>query len=499
MKFDLIFVFLVSVALSMLVIRITISMTHILSITDKPDDVHKLHDTSTPFVGGIGVLAALCFAFILLINYHSEHYQKCIALIVCSVIIFITGFLDDVIKLGYKLRFVIQAVVALIMVVGGGVVVHELGNLFFGYSLQLGVFGIIFTIIATIGGINALNMIDGVDGLSGSIALTSMVLMGTAAYLAQDQHNLILIYALIGGIIGFLYFNLRHPFQLQARVFLGDNGSMLLGLLFGWLLIDLSQEPNPAITPVTAIWLFSVPLMDMFGVMLRRICAGQSPFTPDWHHLHHLLMRSGLLTSEIVFSMVLLHSVLGIIGLTGFYLGFSEFAMFVGFLFISAGYFYLTYHPLRFIAMLRNFHILLNTRLGFASTSTDKVFIGNYSKSEVENLSKLLSDELGSEMNFWIRVFKKYPRCQNTEKRYAIMLNIWLDKENSTSREILRQHVTSLQRRLIEQRGIHLHQFASRKTDFDPVIVGEGSIFGEPKISSRRRLGPQALSFEIIK
>jgi UDP-GlcNAc:undecaprenyl-phosphate GlcNAc-1-phosphate transferase len=492
-------VLLISILLSILAIRSTVSLMQILSIADKPDDGHKLHDTNTPFVGGAGVLAALCFAFIFLINFHSEQHQKCIALVICSIVIFITGFVDDAIRLGYKLRFAIQAMVALIMILGGGVVLNELGDLFFGLPLQLGMFGVIFTVIATIGGINALNMIDGVDGLSGSIALVSLLLIGAAAYITQDQYNLILIGALAGGVAGFLYFNLRHPYQQRARVFLGDNGSMLLGLMLVWLLVDLSQDPDPSITPVTAIWLFSVPLMDMAGVMLRRVYAGQSPFTSDRQHLHHLLMKSGFRVSETVFTMVLLHSLLGIIGLAGMYLGVSDFSMLLGFLLILAGYLYLTYHPANFISKLRSFDILLNTRLGFAPVSNSKIFIGNYPAKETEALARAISDELGFAMNFRIRIFRKLSEPHQSEKNYVIILNIWLDKKDDISKDIVKQYIASLQWRLIEQRGIHLHRFLSRKTDFDPASYSKGSSFGESKVKSLRELGPQALSFEVLR
>lgn len=499
MDINLVIVFLISIFLSILLIRLTISLMYAFSLADEPNDAHKLHDVHTPFIGGVGVFAALCYALVILINYYPEHLQKCIVLATCSILIFITGFVDDAIRLGYKSRFLIQAIVALLMILFGGVVLDELGGLLFGFPLQLGIFGIAFTLIATIGGINALNMIDGIDGLSGSIALMSLLLIGVTAYLAEDQHNLILICALAGGVAGFLYYNLRHFYQHRARVFLGDNGSMLLGFMFAWLLVDLSQNPNPAITPVTAIWLFSVPLMDMFGVMLRRISAGQSPFVADRQHLHHLLMRSGFRVTEIVFTMVFLHCLLGIIGLAGMYLGVSEFTMLLGFIILSIGYFYLTYQPLRFIVILRNFHILLNTRLGFAPVSNNKILIGSYTNNETEVIAKIVSNELGSELDYWLRVFKKSPEPNEAGKEFAITLHIWLDKKDRASKDMVRSYIASLQRRLIDCQGVHLHRFSNRKTDFDSVVDAAGGAFGESKIKSRRRLGPQALSFEVIR
>jgi UDP-GlcNAc:undecaprenyl-phosphate GlcNAc-1-phosphate transferase len=85
-------------------------------------------------------------------------------------------------------------------------------------------------------------MIDGIDGLSGSISLVSLMLIGLVAFLADNYKYVTLAIALMGGVTGFLYFNLRYPRNYRARVFLGDNGSMLLGFLFAWMFIDLSRE-----------------------------------------------------------------------------------------------------------------------------------------------------------------------------------------------------------------------------------------------------------------
>ena len=173
--------------------------------------------------------------------------------------------------------------------------------------------------------------------------------------------------------------------------------------------------------------------------------------------------------------------------------------MLLGFLLILTGYFYLTYHPENFISLLRNFDMLLNTRYGFAPVSKSKILIGSYSAKEVEALTRAIGDELGHEINYWIRLFRKLSEPDHSGNRYAITLNIWLDRKDDFSKEILRQYIASLQWRLIEQRGIHLHRFSSRETDFDPVIHSEGSPFGESKVKSRRKLGPQALSFEVLR
>jgi UDP-N-acetylmuramyl pentapeptide phosphotransferase/UDP-N-acetylglucosamine-1-phosphate transferase len=139
------------------------------------------------------------------------------------------------------------------------------------------------TVIATIGAINALNMIDGIDGLSGSLSIVSLLLIAVAVYLSGDAAYFSLVIVMAGGVAGFLYFNLRYLSRRRARCFLGDNGSMLLGFVFAWLLADLSQmnDGSPrAITPITTLWLFSVPLIDTLCVMLRRMWMGRSRSMP---------------------------------------------------------------------------------------------------------------------------------------------------------------------------------------------------------------------------
>lgn len=497
----LILFFILCAIVSAIVISAAAYLMHTINIVDRPDDGHKMHNFNTPFVGGVGVLAALCLAFAAMIFFYPvELTQKYLALGICSIIIFLTGFIDDMIKLSYKIRFIIQAVVALIMVLMGGVVLNDLGGLLWDQPLQLaGWLAIAFTIFAVIGGINAVNMIDGIDGFAGSISLVSLLLIGIVTVIAEDQHNAILITALAGGVTGFLYHNLRYGSKRYARVFLGDNGSMLLGFIFAWLLVDLSQGLSPAMTPVTAIWLFSIPLMDTIGVMLRRMWMGQSPFMPDHYHLHHLCMKAGFFVTNIVFFITLLHMLLGAIGLMGLYLGIPEFIMLLGFLLVFLGYFYLTLHPLHFVLRLRHFRVLFRTRLGFAHVASSGTFQGNYTAEEIENLARIVNGTLGSDMNSAVRVFEQSLVRHNSGKCYAITLNAWPTKDDYASEEKLMQYIASLQQRLKGQWGIQLRQFVARKKDLDWSGYGFSSAFDEFQKMSRRSLGTQALTFEITR
>ena len=494
---NLLLLFALCVLVSIVFIRLSISVANAVNISDTPGDNHKLHDTGTPFVGGVGILAALCVAIFFLTDIHSDSFHKYSALGIISVTIFAIGFADDAIKLNYKSRFLVQILVVFVMIMLGGVALRDFGGILFGPSLQTGLALIPITIFAVIGVINALNMIDGVDGLSGSVSFITLLLIGTVAFIGDDRHNLMLTTALIGGVLGFLYFNLRYRKQRYARVFLGDNGSMLLGLLLAWLLVDLSQGSNRVMTPVTALWLFSVPLMDTVSVMLRRLWLGKSPFKPDRHHLHHLMQRAGFRVSEIVFIIVLLHTILGIIGLMGLYLGISETTMFIGFLLFFSGYFFLTIRTWRFIPLLRHLHVLLNTRLGFSPIASEGTFTGSYSAKQTESIAKIVSQTLEISLNYGLRVYEQLLKRNDCGKRFSIMLSVWPDKKVCVSAEILKQYISLLRQQLKMQQNIQLRQFTARDYDSDPEVYRSGNAFGESKDVSRRRLGPQALVFEV--
>ena len=457
---NILLLFVFCTLLSAVTIYIAIKLANVYRIADHPGE-HKQHSESTPFVGGVGVFAVLCVALTVLVIFYPEYIKKWLVLGFCSIVIFITGFIDDIVRLSYKLRFIIQAVVAFIMVLVGGIVLSDLGGLFFGLPLQLGLFAIPFTIFAIIGGINIINMIDGIDGLSGSLSLASFLLLGIVAYVAGDFANLFLIVALIGAATGFLKYNLRYSSWMKVRAFLGDNGSMLIGLLFAWLLIDLSQGPNPAMSPVAAIWLLAIPLMDAVSVMHRRIRMGSSPFKPDRNHLHHILMRAGYRVEEVVFAIVSLHLLIGITGLAGLYVGVPDFVMLLCFLLVYAGYFYLTLRPWHYIPAL----CFLHTRLHLTPVANHGIFFGKFTVIGAESLAMMISKEIRSRVDFWVQIFKQPLGDDGSKQQYSLALNIRLSTDQYTLNDRTIRYVTLLRQRLEKKYDIQIRQLAARAGD----------------------------------
>jgi len=265
-----------------------------LGLVDLPD-VRKQHGEPVPVVGGL----AVAFAFVLTGLLCRVEARLLAAFAVASLPLLLIGLLDDKQGLNAREKLAAQSLVAAIAVFGGGVVVHELGDLLGFGVLALGWFAIPFTIVCLVGTINAFNMTDGVDGLAGGLALVSVLAFGGAAALLDASTELSLAVALGGALVGFLCFNLQYRAR-PFRVFLGDSGSTFLGFALAWLAVAIAQRPGGRLYPIAAVWVLGVPLLDMGTTMVLRATRGHNPLAPDRTHLHHLLAALGLSPKRVV-------------------------------------------------------------------------------------------------------------------------------------------------------------------------------------------------------
>ena len=193
----------------------------------------------------------------------------------------VVGVLDDLHDLPWYVRVGMQAIAALLMVYVGGVKVEQLGELVGVHDTGLGFLSIPFTVFATVGLINAVNMIDGIDGLAGSLVLVALLMLCAAGRYAGDpqlaEHALILG----GAVAGFLAMNMRMPWRPRAKVFLGNSGSAVLSFALAWFSFRLTQNPGHPVSPVLALWLVPVPVVDTLVLMGVRFLEGRSPFFAD--------------------------------------------------------------------------------------------------------------------------------------------------------------------------------------------------------------------------
>ncbi|VFM96904.1 MAG: UDP-GlcNAc:undecaprenyl-phosphate GlcNAc-1-phosphate transferase [Candidatus Kentron sp. G] len=240
-------------------------------------------------------------------------------LLLAGALIVIAGVIDDIWYLGIRPRFGVQIAIALLVIHFGDALIANLGAFIGAEPVTMGILAVPFSVFALVGAINAINMSDGIDGLAGSVCAISLFLSAIVAISGERAGDAMALLALVGGILGFLVFNLRYYPLRRAKVFLGDSGSTFLGLAVGYFLIVLTQGENRLIAPVTALWILGVPLLDTAACMIVRIRRGDSPFQPDRGHLHYLLIDNGLTSSRALLVIAVFHTMLGVAGLVGHY------------------------------------------------------------------------------------------------------------------------------------------------------------------------------------
>jgi len=203
--------------------------------------------------------------------------------------------------------------------------------------LALGPLAVPLTIFATVGVLNAVNMVDGLDGLAASLVLIAIIALGVIAWAGGDVQDIVILGLLGATILAFLLFNLR--LRGRALVFMGDAGSLFLGFVLVWFLVALSQGEQRLLAPVTALWLFALPLIDTILMLVRQMVLGRSPFLADQEHFHHILLAASFGPKQTLVRMLLLALAAACIGLAGHFLGVPEHWMFFGFLGLLALHF----------------------------------------------------------------------------------------------------------------------------------------------------------------
>ena len=306
---------------------------------DAPDE-RKTHVGAVPLTGGLTIAASAMAAWVVsyliwpehtrltggLVNWpHFPWSTEVAGLLVGLLICFGVGFWDDRFPLRARYRLIAQLSAAGCAVVAGNVLT-SMGTTFSPTPLGLSLLAAPVTVIAVTGVVNAFNMSDGLDGLCGgyvAVALGAFALCagllsangGDASALAQVGP---IVLPFLGAVVGFLFYNMRHPWRDRAASFLGDAGSMLLGFLIGWAAVRLAAGRGAeSLPPVTGLWIVALPLIDMFACMIRRPLEGKTPMSADRRHLHHLLMASGLSVRQAVGALHLMAIAFALVGIIG--------------------------------------------------------------------------------------------------------------------------------------------------------------------------------------
>ena len=264
------------------------------NIVDNPD-ARKLQRTPVPVLGGVAVF----FGVVIAIGCMSS-VVDCSGLpvvIMAMMAMLYTGTMDDILSLSPGLRFVIEIVVVLLLIFVGGYCIDDfhglwnIGRFSYWYAVPL-------TVVAAVGIINAINLVDGVNGLSSGYCIMACLIFGTLFFLAGEAPMTILAAVSVGALIPFF---LHNVFGKTSKTFIGDGGTLVMGVVMSVFVIAILQNgsrvaayvnPNVGLVPFT-LAVLSVPVFDTLRVMSTRILKGTSPFRPDKTHLHHMFIDLG--------------------------------------------------------------------------------------------------------------------------------------------------------------------------------------------------------------
>lgn len=288
-------------------------------LVDNPD-ARKLQKFPIPVVGGLAVVFGVTFGVLMgggmlftlneFFNGNSLSLTNLISVVLAIFVMLYTGALDDIIGLAPKTRFVIEILVILGLIFSTGTCIDSFHGLWGVQELSWWV-GIPLTVVGGVGIINAINMVDGVNGLSSGLCITYCLLFGCLFWSVEDIPNAVLAFCMGAALLPFFIHNV---FGDKSRMFIGDAGTMVMGVMMTWFVMSITSSDNVCMAlenrgSVVAMLLafLCVPVADTLRVMTVRMVRGKSPFSPDKTHLHHAFVALGISHSITALSIIVIN------------------------------------------------------------------------------------------------------------------------------------------------------------------------------------------------
>jgi UDP-GlcNAc:undecaprenyl-phosphate/decaprenyl-phosphate GlcNAc-1-phosphate transferase len=273
---------------------------------DEPDE-RKVHKAVIPTLGGLGIFAGYIVAMLMCVPEQASEIGKLKYFAAASVVIFFLGLKDDILVISANKKFIGQLIAAGIIMRFGNIYLNDLHGFLGVHEIPhfASIFLTLFTVIVIT---NSFNLIDGVDGLAGSLGLITTICFGTYFYFASTDGAFsvysVMAFSLSGSIIGFLIYNYS-----PAKIFMGDTGSLLLGIINSILVLKFINVAGLASNPISlqaspamGFAVLMIPLFDTMRVFGIRILDRRSPFSPDRMHVHHYLLDLGFSHRKITLS-----------------------------------------------------------------------------------------------------------------------------------------------------------------------------------------------------
>lgn len=307
--------FALSAVLALVLTPIVRGLAHRWKLLDHPDGGRKIHARATPVAGGLAIVASLLITVSLLLAFApwlgselSRKWDFLLSLGSAWVLICLLGVVDDYGLLRGRYKLLGQTVIVM-LIIAQGLRVDQFQV--FGYTVELGWLAVPFTVFWLLGAINSLNLLDGMDGFLTSIAIVATLGFASMACLNGAWTTACIAFVLAGALLGFLRYNFP-----PASIFLGDSGSMLIGLTIGVLAIRSSMKASAMVSLAAPLAILTLPILDTFAAIIRRKLTGRSIYATDRGHLHHCMANRGL-SNRNVLALVAVLSTVTVLGAIG--------------------------------------------------------------------------------------------------------------------------------------------------------------------------------------
>jgi len=265
-------------------------------ITATPS-ARKPHSTEVPVLGGVAIYLAAAFSMLIVaFIFPSKIDANDFFLLGFGSMIFLfVGVLDDIVGLKPMTKLILQLVVCFVLIHNAPLYITNMQGLF-GFSEISYIPSLLLTVFVYIVFVNMLNLIDGIDGLASGISVVAFSFFAYVGFVEADYYYMLVSMAGVGCLIPFMYYNVFSG----RKIFLGDNGSLVMGIILGYLCLDYISSTNSSdqlfgdTKIIVLMSVFSYPLVDTLRVFVVRILRKKSPFSADKNHIHHHLLRLGL-------------------------------------------------------------------------------------------------------------------------------------------------------------------------------------------------------------
>lgn len=290
------------------------------NLLDVPDS-RKIHKGRVPRLGGIAFMPSIILAFCITVGLNSQIFpsdimseigpsiMKIVFLLCSLALIYLVGLADDLVGVKYSVKFAVQ-IIAGILIAFSGEWVHGLhGFLWIGEWQEW--IGWIFTIFGIIYVINAVNLIDGIDGLASGLSAVALVWYSYVLWGTGNNGYLLIAAAALGALIAFFYFNVFGRIERHTKIFMGDTGSLSIGLILAFMAIVAFNIPEVGTRRNCNVFILAVspvllPCLDVVRVFFHRVIRGRSPFLPDKCHIHHKMLAVGLAQKKVLATILII-------------------------------------------------------------------------------------------------------------------------------------------------------------------------------------------------